>query len=80
MSDYLRSNCYLTTSGHFRTPSLRAALEEVGAGRILFSVDYPFEHTLDATSWLDAAEIPQETKARIGWQNAAKLLRLPRPG
>jgi 2,3-dihydroxybenzoate decarboxylase len=80
MADYLRSNCYLTTSGHFRTPSLRAALEEVGAGRILFSVDYPFEHTLDATSWLDAAEIPQETKARIGWQNAAKLLRLPRPG
>ena len=41
--DYLRENFYLTTSGVFRTQALLNTLLEVGSGRILYSVDYPYE-------------------------------------
>jgi len=40
---YLRENFYLTTSGKFRTQTLTEVMLEVGADRVLYSVDYPFE-------------------------------------
>ena len=77
ITEYLRANVYLTTSGNFRTPTLRAAIAEVGAERIMFSVDYPFEDTVDAVSWFDTAEIAEPDRQRIGRTNAAALFGLP---
>lgn len=76
MSDYLRENVYLTTSGHFRTPALLDAIAEVGADRILFSIDYPFEETAEAVSWLRTAEIDEDARAAIGHGNAVRLFGL----
>ena len=76
ITDYLRSNVFLTTSGNFRTPTLLGAIAEVGVERILFSVDYPFEDTVDAATWFDAAEIPETDRVKIGRDNAATLFRL----
>ena len=73
MTEYLRSNFYLTTSGNFRTSTLIDAIAEVGVERILFSVDYPFEDTVDATSWFDAAEISEADRRAIGRDNALRL-------
>src|SRR5438874_1127869 len=56
---YLRSNFYLTTSGNFWTKTLRAAIAEIGLDRVMFSVDYPFEDTVDGASWFDAAELSE---------------------
>jgi 2,3-dihydroxybenzoate decarboxylase len=76
--EYLRENFYLTTSGNFHTTSLLGAIEEVGADRILFSADYPFEETGDAASWFDSAPIDEPTRQMIGRDNAMRLLRLAR--
>ena len=76
MGDYLRSNFYLTTSGQFRTSSLMAAIAEMGVDRILFSVDYPFENTVDATTWFDKAEISEADRQKIGRDNAVALFKL----
>jgi 2,3-dihydroxybenzoate decarboxylase len=76
VTDYLRSNVYLTTSGNFRTPTLHDAIAEVGVERILFSVDYPFEDTADAAVWFDAAEIADGDRDKIGRTNAIGLFRL----
>lgn len=73
MADYLRGNVYLTTSGNFRTPTLLDAIAEVGAERIMFSVDYPFENTEDAASWFDGAEIDEDHRRKIGRDNATAL-------
>ena len=42
--DYFNANFYLTTSGNFRTQTLIDAMLEIGADRILFSTDWPFEN------------------------------------
>jgi 2,3-dihydroxybenzoate decarboxylase len=75
-TEYMRSNFYVTTSGNFHTPTLVGAITELGADRVLFAVDYPFEECGDAASWFDAADISEGDRLKIGRTNAAQLFRL----
>lgn len=75
-SYYLRHNFFLTTSGNFRTPALLNTILEVGADRLLFSADYPFEDMREAASWFDGLELNDEDHAKIAHLNARALLRL----
>jgi len=73
---YLRENFYITTSGNFRTQTLTEVMMEVGAERILYSVDYPFEDTAIAAEWFDHAAISEADRLKIGRSNAAQLFRI----
>jgi predicted TIM-barrel fold metal-dependent hydrolase len=79
MAEYLRENFYLTTSGNFRTPTLIDAMLEVGADRILFSADYPFESVAEAAEWFDTAPISEPDRKKIGRTNAGRLFGLSLP-
>jgi len=48
VSDYLRSNLHITSSGMFNPTLLRHALEVTTADRLLFSTDYPFQRPVTA--------------------------------
>jgi 2,3-dihydroxybenzoate decarboxylase len=50
---------------------------EIGAERVMFSVDYPFEDFSDAADWFDHAEISEADRRKIGRTNAMKLFKLP---
>ena len=76
VADYFRENFYLTTSGNFHTPTLLQAIAEIGADRIMFSCDWPFENIDHAARWFDAAEIGEVERQRIGRLNAAQLFKL----
>jgi len=73
---YLRDNFFITTSGNFHTPSLIGAMLEIGADRMLFAADYPFERTGDAAGWFDAVPISEADRQKIGRTNAQQLLGL----
>jgi gamma-resorcylate decarboxylase len=77
--DYFNENFYLTTSGNFRTQTLIDAMLEIGADRILFSADWPFENVDHAANWFDAASISETDRVKIGRDNAARLFKLDRP-
>lgn len=77
IGDYFSQNFYLTTSGNFRTQTLVDAMLEVGADRILFSTDWPFENVDHAAEWFDTASISERDRRKIGSDNARALLRLP---
>ena len=70
MGDYFRNNFHITTSGHFCTPSLIHAILTIGADRVLFAVDYPFEDHMQGCAWFDAAEIAETDRVKIGRTNA----------
>ncbi|HXX04638.1 MAG TPA: amidohydrolase family protein [Xanthobacteraceae bacterium] len=74
--DYFRANFNLTTSGNFHTPSLVAAIAEIGADRVMFSVDWPFENVDHATNWFDACPIDENDRLKIGRTNALRLFKL----
>jgi gamma-resorcylate decarboxylase len=76
VSDYMRNNFYLTTSGQFHDTPFHCALAEVGASRIMFSVDYPYEEMEPAASWFDKTALSNADRLRIGRTNAIKLFKL----
>ena len=76
VADYFRANFVLTTSGNFSTSALNQAIAEVGIGRVLWSVDYPFEDISDAADWIDAAPLSEEERKKIVRSNANRLFKL----
>jgi gamma-resorcylate decarboxylase len=76
IADYFHRNFHLTTSGNFRTQTLIDAILEIGADRILFSVDWPFENVDHAAVWFDAASISEADRLKIGRLNARTLFKL----
>lgn len=81
--DYFKTNIWLTTSGHFSTTTLKYVVNEIGADRMLFSVDYPYETIENGCAWWDndAKAIAEavggvDNYRRIGRDNAKALLKL----
>ena len=74
--DCFREHFWITTSGNFSTPALLCSVMEMGADRILFSVDYPFVLNPPGTSWMRDIPLGPEDRAKICGGNAARLLRL----
>ena len=48
---------------------------EVGADRILYSVDYPYEDVIEAKEWFDQVAISDSDRRKIARTNAEKLFR-----
>ncbi len=74
--EYFQNNFYITTSGNFRTQTLIDAMLEIGADRILFSTDWPFENVDHAANWFDSTAISEADRVKIGRTNAARLFNL----
>ena len=77
VSDYIKANIYITSSGMLQERLLRHTLDFTGCDRVLFSTDYPF-HRPDATAverFFDAVPEPAD-RAQIGSGNAETLFRL----
>ena len=76
ISDYYKSNVYITPSGLFSEAQLKYMIEELGADKIIYSGDYPFLIDKSTRKFLETAPISQEAKEKIGYKNAEKLLNL----
>ena len=76
IAEYLNDNVWVTTSGQFHTPPLICTMLQMGADRILFSTDYPFEEVKDASNWFDVCSISENDRKKIGRQNAIDLFKL----
>ena len=67
---------WVTTSGNFSTPALLCTMMEMGADRIMFSVDWPFAENTPGTKWLNALQISTEDKVKMQSGNAKRLLKM----
>jgi 2,3-dihydroxybenzoate decarboxylase len=75
-SEYFKDNFMITTSGVMWHPALMLAYEVLGADRIMFAVDYPYESGEECVEFMDTAPIPDSDKEKIYHLNAEKLFRL----
>ena len=75
-SEYFKRNVWCTTAGVYSDEPLRCAIDAIGADRVMFSVDYPFERPKEAGDWFDAAPMTDEERAKVGRENAVALLNL----
>ncbi len=74
--DAFRSHFWITTSGNFSTPALLCCVMEMGADRILFSVDYPFVPNPPGVKWMREVPLSPEDRDKILSGNARRLLKL----
>ena len=72
-SDYFRSNISITTSGVNWHQALQFADQVVGADNIMFAIDYPYERTEEAVSFIRSAPFPADKLERIAFCNAERL-------
>ncbi len=76
LQDYLCDNFYVTTSGNFNDQALICAVLTIGADRILFAVDYPYETMEPAARWIERAPISENDRRKIASGNARRLFKL----
>jgi len=74
--DAFREHFWITTSGNFSTPSLLCCVMEMGADRVMFSVDYPFVTNPPGVTWMKDVPLSPTDRDNILGGTAKKLLRL----
>ena len=75
-SAYIRANIVVTLSGMFSAEPLNCTIAALGAERVMFSADYPFEQIDEAAEFMDTVALDEQVRADIAYNNAARLLRL----
>jgi predicted TIM-barrel fold metal-dependent hydrolase len=76
ISQTLRDQVYVTTSGIFTRPPLEAALATFGLDNIMFSVDYPFAPNKPGHEFLAGLQMVPADIAKLAYGNADRLLGL----
>lgn len=75
-SDYLKENLWVTTSGMNYWPQLRMTLDILGADRVLYATDYPFENQAEAVGFVEAMPLSDRQKKTLFEDNAVKVFGL----
>jgi 5-carboxyvanillate decarboxylase len=75
-SEYFRLNFHITTSGMFWNPTLDYCVETMGAEKIIFAIDYPFEESQAGTDFINRAHLSPTDKAKILHGNAERVFHI----
>ena len=75
-SQYLKDNLWVTTSGMLSQDPLYCSVSALGADRVMFAADYPFEKAEEAGHFLDTVRLEEGLRADIAFRNAERLLSL----
>lgn len=75
-SEYFQSNIHITTSGVFSHDVLDFCVKVLGADRIQFAIDYPYERTSEAVDFIRSASLPPSDAEKICYRNAKGLFRI----
>lgn len=75
-SEYFKENFFVTTSGMNWSPALKLALSVLGADKILFAADYPYESMDEAVRGMENSTIDNIEKKKIYQLNAENLFKL----
>jgi 2,3-dihydroxybenzoate decarboxylase/5-carboxyvanillate decarboxylase len=75
-SEYFRRNFVITTCGMEDHAALEFSIKKLGAERILWSIDYPFQTTEPAVAFMETAPISQADRERIYRLNARRVFHI----
>jgi 2,3-dihydroxybenzoate decarboxylase len=76
-SQYVKDNIVVTTSGMCSAEPLNCTISALGADRVMFAADYPFESAEEAAHFIDGVALDARVRSDICCNNAARYFRLP---
>ena len=76
MAEYFQRNFVITTSGHEDPLALEYSVKKLGADRVMWAIDYPYQPTAPAVAFMDAAPLSDADKAKVYHQNAERIFHI----
>jgi 2,3-dihydroxybenzoate decarboxylase len=76
VSEYLRQNVWITTSGMAWEPPILYAQQVMGADRVLYAMDYPYQFVPEEVRVTDNLPIPDDEKRMLYQTNAEQVFGL----
>ena len=76
VSHYFRNNIWITTSGVGYEPAIKFCMDEMGADRVLYAMDYPYQQSSDEVAVYDRMAISDADKMKLMQTNAEAVFRL----
>jgi len=76
VTETLKQQVYITTSGLFTLPPLQIAIDTFGIDNIMFSVDYPFSTNETGRQFFDTIKLPAYDLEKLAHGNADRVLKL----
>ena len=75
-SYYAKTNMMVTTAGVCSNEALLCAEIALGANKIMFAVDYPYQFPKQAVDWIEAAPISDDDRELICHGNSERIFKL----
>jgi 5-carboxyvanillate decarboxylase len=78
VSDYLRENFVITNSGVAWDKAIRFSQEVLGVDRVMYAMDYPYQHAINEVLALDNMQMSVEDKKCFFQTNAERVFKIKR--
>lgn len=75
-SEYFQSNFYVSTSGMNDHAVLNYCVQRLGAERVMFAIDFPFERTEEAVEFIRTTSLDPGQLSRVTHENAEQLFNI----
>ena len=76
VSEYLRRNVFITSSGFAWGPAIKFCQDVLGSDRVMYAMDYPYQHDLAEVVASDDIDMPDAVKAAFFQTNAERVFKL----
>jgi 2,3-dihydroxybenzoate decarboxylase len=76
ISDYLRENVYVTTSGMAWAPAIRFCQQVLGSERVLYAMDYPYQFVAEEVTATDQVPLTDLERRQLFQLNAEHVFAL----
>jgi predicted TIM-barrel fold metal-dependent hydrolase len=76
-SEYVKDNFLITTSGVNFHPTLKYCHEVLGPDNIMFAIDYPYQDTEGAVTFMNSAPLSEADLEKITHGNAERIFHIP---
>jgi predicted TIM-barrel fold metal-dependent hydrolase len=75
-SEYFQRNIAITTSGVEDPLALRFCIEKIGVDNIMWAIDYPYQPTPPAVTFIETASLSDTERVKIAHRNAERIFRI----
>jgi 5-carboxyvanillate decarboxylase len=76
ITEYMRSNVLITTSGMAWAPAIKFAQSVLGEDRVMYAMDYPYQFVPDEVRTHDLLDVPLAVKKKLMQSNAERWFKL----